>query len=66
MEKAFDTSGRTSLEQFRRGPDSMRVVTQPFKDDDASKGLVISIQVCGSASVHSERLTWVHSRALNC
>lgn len=45
MGEAFEAGGRTSPEQFRADPASMRLETQPIIDKGASKGLVISIQV---------------------
>ena len=45
MGAAFESGGRTSPEQFRRDPASMRLETLPIIDKGASKGLVISIQV---------------------
>ena len=48
MGAAFEVGGRTSPEQFRRDPDSMRLVTLPIFDEVERKGLVISIQVCNS------------------
>lgn len=43
--EAFQTGGRTSSEQFRRDPASMRLQTQPIIDKGANRGLVITIQV---------------------
>lgn len=45
MGDAFQSGGRTSPEQFRRDPASMRLETQPIIDKGANKGLVITIQV---------------------
>lgn len=45
MGEAFQSGGRTSPEQFRANPTSMRLETQPIIDKGANKGLVISIQV---------------------
>jgi hypothetical protein len=45
MGEAFRAEGRTSAEQFRRDPGSMRLETKPIIDRGANRGLVITIQV---------------------
>jgi hypothetical protein len=45
MGEAFRVEGRTSAEQFRRDPGSMRLETKPIIDRGANRGLVITIQV---------------------
>jgi hypothetical protein len=52
MGAAFEVGGRTSPEQFRRDPDSMRLVTLPIFDEVEKKGLVISIQVRSDYAIH--------------
>lgn len=63
--EAFQTGGRTSSEQFRRDPASMRLQTQPIIDKGANRGLVITIQVswgCGSPA----GMGWVEGQHAGC
>lgn len=52
MGEAFEAGGRTSPELFKRDPTSMRLVTEPIIDKGASKGLVLTIQVCATAHLN--------------